>query len=131
MHVKSILLLFLLPLAGIVSGCGPESNPPVATAKPPADPYVRGVVTGPVGQQLTPDDRRTAGKAQYTAISEGKRKSWRGKAGTFGFIEPGAVGNGVGGKCREYSHTIYLNGRPQTAKGSACETQPGSWNVVS
>ena len=124
--------LVLLPLVGVLAGCGGAGNEALSpAAKAPADPYVRGAVAGPVGRQLTEQDRLIAGKAQFSAVSEGKRKSWRGKAGSFGYIEPGAISSGVSGKCREYSHTVYLNGRPKTAKGSACETNPGNWSVVS
>jgi len=65
------------------------------------------------------------------SVVDGKRRSWRGKAGSFGYIVPGPVSAGVRGNCRDYSHTIYLNGRPQTGKGSACQTAPGQWTIVS
>ncbi|MCC2098168.1 MAG: hypothetical protein KDJ29_14830 [Hyphomicrobiales bacterium] len=107
-----------------------EASRPAANA-PRVDPVLAGVVAGPMGTALTQEDRLIAGKAQYQAIVDGKRRSWRGKAGSFGYIEPGPVASGIKGNCREYSHTIYLNGRPQAGKGSACETAPGQWSIAS
>ena len=121
---------FCLVVAAALSACGGAENAPKPNATAPtADPYAAGVVMGPVGKDLTEADRAVAGKAQYNAISNGKRLSWRGKGGSFGFITPGAQTGGSGSGCREYSHTIYVNGRPNTGKGKACQIGPDSWKI--
>lgn len=128
------MALLFVPLAVLVAGCnGPGSSAPVAATPPAprADPVLAGAVTGPAGQGLTAGDREIAGKAQFAAIVDGQRRSWRGKGGTFGYISPGPVAAGSGGGCREYTHTIYLNGRPNSARGKACQASPGQWNIVS
>jgi surface antigen len=32
--------------------------------------------------------------------------------------------------CRQYTHTIYVNGQPQAARGTACKNPDGSWSPV-
>jgi surface antigen len=129
LHIFRQFGLALLAL-GTLAACNGSGNAPEPAARAPADPFATGVVMGPLGKSLTEADRKTAGKAQYTAISTRKRLSWRGKGGSFGYIVPGAVSGGAGG-CREYSHTIYINGRPGTGKGKACQIGPDSWKIES
>lgn len=124
----SLAVSLSIPVAGC--GGGEQPKPVAQPAAPRPDPVLAGVVVTPIAGALTPGDRIIAGKAQYNAVVEGKQRSWKGKGGTFGFISPGPARSGAKGNCREYSHTIYVNGRPQTGKGSACETAPGQWSYV-
>jgi surface antigen len=32
--------------------------------------------------------------------------------------------------CRQFTHTIYIDGRPQTARGTACRNPDGTWQPV-
>jgi surface antigen len=32
--------------------------------------------------------------------------------------------------CRDYTHTIYIDGRPQTMRGTACRNPDGTWSNV-
>ena len=111
------------------SGDGVGASPVLAALPtvPAGPPPVSGVVAGPVGSSLNEADRRVAADAQYDALEKGQRKSWKSKAGTaFGFVEPGASNGG----CREYSHTVYIDGRPQTGKGEGCRQPDGSWRLT-
>lgn len=123
------LIIMTVALAGCTANT--SSPPQPAATAPQPDPILAGVVAGPIGQQLSPGDREIAGKAQLAAIVDGQRRSWKGKGGTFGFIAPSPVSSGLQGNCRDYSHTIYINGRPQTGRGSACQSAPGQWRIVS
>lgn len=114
--------------AAALSGCASTASPPTtATAAPVAAPLppAPGVVGGAVGQALDEKDRETAIAAQQQAISSGERKSWRGAHGAYGFILPGPES----GACRDYTHRIFINGRPQEAKGQAC-LQNGEWRAA-
>jgi len=125
MRISMVIAIFG---CGLVAAC--SSTPPpqaAAPAGPPPKPFLDGVVMGDTGRSLTDQDRQTAGEAQYAAIETGQRKSWRGKGGTYGFIEPG----GQSGSCRDYSHTIYIDGRPKTGNGSACLEANGNWKYRS
>ena len=33
--------------------------------------------------------------------------------------------------CRDYTHTIYISGQPQVARGTACRQPDGTWKPVS
>ncbi len=113
----------------MLAGCGGVGRSPTPVVQ--TNPFLAGAVLGAAGKGLSDRDRKIAGKAQYDAISEGKRLSWKGADGSFGFILPGPVSGAGSNSCREYSHTIYLNGRPSSGKGKACKTGSGRWNIVS
>jgi len=110
-----------------MAGCGPSGPSPAvkqpAVAEPSGPPPPAGVIAGPLGATLSDADRQTAFNAQIDALDSGQRKSWKGKGAVFGYIEPGAD---VGG-CRDYTHTVYLDGRPQSGKGNACKQPNGGW----
>ena len=125
--------LHLIILAGLapLAACGPTAPPPVAAVVPVAPPVpagpppVAGVIAGPLGASLSEADRRVAADAQYAALEKGERKSWKAKTGTtFGFVEPGAES----GACREYTHTVYVDGRGKSEQGRGCRSA-GEWRL--
>lgn len=127
---KATLAMSLLCAASGLSACNSAPAPapivaeaPVVTAPPPPAP---GVIGGSIGQSLGEKDRATAIAAQQDAVSSGARKSWRGEKGAYGFVTPGSEN----GACRDYTHKIFINGRPQEAKGQACR-ENGEWRVTS
>ena len=120
--------LALVALAAL-SGCGTTSadTPPPAAAAVvaplPPPPYV-GLASGLLGQSLTANGRSAADKAELAAVSSGERKTWRGDDGSYGYIAPGAST----GDCRDFTHTIYINGRPTVGSGKACKAGD-SWKL--
>jgi len=115
----------------LLAGCQSVGAPPPvsaantpAVAAPPAP--APGVIGAAIGQTLDETDRTAAIAAQQDAIASGNRKSWRGGSGAYGFITPGPESGG----CREYTHRVFINGRPQEAKGRACQ-ENGLWRVTS
>jgi len=90
-----------------------------------------GILGGAIGAQLDEADRQAAYNAQADALSSGQRRAWRGPDGGYGYIVPGPEVARAEGECREYMHTIYINGRPQTGSGLACLQPDGSWQIVS
>ena len=131
---KAIMTGGALALALALGACN-STAPAVATAAAPSEPVVAapeppaaGVVGAAIGRELDEHDKQKAIAAQQEAVNAGVRKTWRGAHGAYGFIEPGAEG-GVSG-CRDYTHKIYINGRPQEAKGQACKGATG-WRVTS
>ncbi len=110
-----------------LAACAPAAPPrvaaPVVAPEPAGPPPPAGVIAGPLGAQLSEADRQTAFDAQVDAVENGKRKSWKGKSGSFGFIETGADNGG----CRDYTHTVFVDGRAQSGKGNACKTAEGGW----
>ncbi|MBY6239767.1 hypothetical protein [Methylosinus sp. Sm6] len=120
----------LLAGAAALAGCNtsaPESAKVAVAATP--EPPAPGVIGSAIGRELDAADRETAIAAQQEAVSSGQRRSWRGAHGAYGFIEPAAE-DGLGG-CRGYTHKVFINGRPQQAKGQACKRPDGSYRVAS
>ena len=117
----------LLALAAL-SGCGmtsADTPPPAAAAvvAPPPPPYV-GLASGSLGQSLNANGKAAADKAELAAVASGERKTWRGDDGSYGYIAPGAAS----GDCRDFTHTVYINGRPQVGSGKACKSGE-SWKL--
>ncbi len=123
---RQILLKFfwfflLITLASCQSSSPPVLDPKAEAPPPPAP----GVVGNTIGQTLDKPDRARAIAAQQDAITTGLRKSWRGAHGVYGFIILTAETNG----CRDYTHKIFINGRPQEARGQAC-LEKDAWRVM-
>ena len=99
-----------------------------------AGAVIGGLVGGAIGNALDEEDRRRAYAAEMDALEgggPGAPVAWRGR---------NAYGTVVAGppypyqsyeRCREYTHTIYIQGRPQTARGVACRQPDGTWAPVS
>jgi surface antigen len=114
--------------AVFLGGCSPSTPtpsapPPIVQAIPDGPPPPAGVIAGPLGSSLTEADRQTASDAQIAALDKGEKRSWKGKSAVFGYVEPGAENGG----CRDYTHTVFIDGRPQSGKGSACRQSNGTW----
>lgn len=127
---KLLFSLSLTSISPILAACNSSAPPPVQ-APAPVDNALQGFVMKPEVAALGERERRTAGDAQFRAVSEGQRISWKGSGGSFGFVEPGPERPGPSGVCRDYAHTIYLNGRPVRGAGEACRSASGVWRIVS
>lgn len=133
-------------LAASTAGCavgGFGAIGPVAAAPPPSvapEPVSYGAfLEGPVGQKLAGADRDKALAAEQDAVAAGQRRTWRGTAGTYGYVEPAAAGapstEGAlpvagGDACRTFTSTIYLGGRPQVGHGRGCPGPDGTMRIV-
>jgi surface antigen len=51
-------------------------------------------------------------------------------SGRRGTIVPGPQFDRRGMPCRSFTHTIYIDGRPQVARGDACKNPDGTWTLV-
>jgi hypothetical protein len=118
------LFLCLSALAACTTSAPEAAKVAPAAPEPPAP----GVIGSAIGRELDAADREVAITAQQEAVTSGQRKSWRGARGAYGFIEPAAE-EGLGG-CRDYTHKVYINGRPQQAKGQACKRPDGTYRVT-
>ena len=88
-----------------------------------------------IGAAMDDEDKQRAYAAQIEALEQGPPGApvaWRNPdSGRYGSIVPGPQYDQQGLKCRQYTHTIYIDGRPQTARGAACRNPDGSWSPVS
>jgi len=99
-----------------------------------AGAVIGGLVGGAVGNALDEEDRRRAYDAELRALEAegpGAPVSWRGDRGAYGTIVAGPpYAYQSFQRCREYTHTVYVNGQPQTARGIACRNPDGTWTQV-
>ena len=95
---------------------------------------VGGLLGNRIGAAMDDEDKRRAYAAQIQALESsgaGAPVAWRNPAsGRYGSVVPGPVYDQGAMKCRQYTHTIYVNGQPQAARGTACKNPDGSWSPV-
>jgi surface antigen len=90
-----------------------------------------GLLGNSVGRSLDQDAQARAYEAEYAAFDSGRRSDWNAPSGAYGYIEPGPVYYDTAGQCRRFTHTIYIDGRPQAGSGVACRNPDGTWQIVS
>ena len=91
-----------------------------------------GIVGNRIGASMDDEDKRRAYAAQIQALESGPPGApvaWRNPAsGRYGSVVPGQAYDQGAMKCRPYTHTVYINGQPQAARGTACKNPDGSWS---
>jgi surface antigen len=94
-----------------------------------------GLIGNRIGAALDDEDRQRAYAAQMEALETGQSGApvtWRNPdSGRYGTVVPGPAYQQAAMQCRQYSHTIYIDGRPQTARGTACRNADGTWTPMS
>jgi surface antigen len=87
-----------------------------------------------IGASLDDEDRERAYAAQMDALDRGQAGapvSWKNPdSGRYGTVVPGPAYVENGRNCRSYTHTIYIDGHPQTVRGTACRNPDGSWTAL-
>src|SRR6187200_3766627 len=95
---------------------------------------IGGIVGNRIGASMDDEDKRRAYAAQIQALESGPSGApvaWRNPdSGRYGSIVPGPAYDSNGMNCRQFTHTIYIDGKPQTARGTACRNPDGSWQPV-
>lgn len=96
-----------------------------------AGALIGGMIGNRIGAAMDDEDKRRAYEAQMAALENGPSGApvaWRNPdSGRYGSIVPGPAYDRRGAKCRDFTHTIYIDGRPQTARGIACRNPDGTW----
>jgi len=95
---------------------------------------IGGLIGNRIGASMDEEDRRRAYYAQMQAFEEPTDAPvvWRSpRTGYYGEVVPGPVYYVRGVRCRPYTHTIYIRGRPEVARGRACRNPDGTWTPVS
>lgn len=87
-----------------------------------------------IGRSLDRADRIALGNAQNRAhfAPVGQSIQWSNPdSGNYGEIRPTREGQSNTGRyCREYQHSVVINGQTQQAYGVACRQPDGSWEVI-
>jgi len=88
-----------------------------------------------IGAALDDEDKKRAYEAEMNALERGPSGApvgWRNPdSGRYGSVVPGPAYVQNGRNCRAYTETIYIDGRPQTARGTACRNPDGTWTPLS
>jgi surface antigen len=145
------LPLLALALAGCSStGTARVAQAPVATQPVIAQPLVpttaqtvqtarlttsiaNGFVDPAALALMTAKDSNEANSAQFYALQFGRPgapRQWAGDKGTTGSVAVGPYVRVNNLDCRDFTHTVKLNGTDYVKKGTACREQNGNWNVV-
>jgi len=99
-----------------------------------AGAVVGGIVGSEIGKNLDERDRQLAQEAEYDALERGQSgisRQWRDPDnGHYGEIVPSRPYKRGVADCRDYTHTIYIDGRPQQMRGTACRNSDGTWQNV-
>lgn len=95
---------------------------------------IGGIAGNEIGKRLDDADRRAAAEAEYNALEYGRSgvaSPWRNPdTGHYGTVVAGKPFKRERNFCREYTHTIYIEGRPESVKGVACRDDDGTWRIV-
>jgi surface antigen len=93
-----------------------------------------GLIGNRIGASIDDEDRRRAYAAQMQALETGPSGApvaWRNPdTGRYGNVVPGPAYQTNGATCRQYTHTVYIDGTPQTQRGTACRNPDGTWTAL-
>ena len=96
---------------------------------------IGGLIGNRIGASMDEEDRRMAYEAEMAALERGQVGApvgWRNpESGRYGNIVPGPVYVERGARCRAYTHTVYIGGRPEVVRGTACRNPDGTWTALS
>jgi surface antigen len=95
---------------------------------------IGGLIGNRIGASMDDEDKQRAYSAQVEALERGpsgRAVPWKNPdSGRYGSVVPGAAYQANGLTCRPYTHTIYIDGRPQVARGTACRNPDGTWTAM-
>ncbi|QPC42070.1 glycine zipper 2TM domain-containing protein [Kaustia mangrovi] len=89
------------------------------------------VLGSELGRQLDQQAQQQAYYATEQAVYTGRPQEWDySRTGSHGRVVPGDTYRSSGRLCRDFSHTIYVEGRREVVHGTACQLADGSWRIV-
>jgi surface antigen len=100
-----------------------------------AGAVVGGIVGNDIGRSLDARDRELARRAEYEAWESGPPRQpvrWRNPDnGRYGEIIVEDYYYRGPSRCRDFVHRVWIDGRPQAMRGTACRNPDGTWTQVS
>jgi surface antigen len=91
-----------------------------------------GFLGNQIGANMDAQDEAYYGQAHGQALAYGGSHNWNNpQSGHYGTVQTGPVQVINNSQCRSYNSTIYVNGRPEVATGTACQQPDGSWRLIS
>lgn len=99
-----------------------------------AGAFIGGIIGHDIGRQLDQRDRMLAQQAEMDAFERGQSGrpvTWRNPDnGRYGEVIPEPAYVDRGRNCRPFTHKVYIDGRPQAMRGTACRNPDGTWTNV-
>lgn len=88
-----------------------------------------------IGRSLDRADRAAMAQTTNRALEDGRSgeaQEWRNPdSGNYGYVTPQpAYQNNAGDYCREYQQEVIVDGKRESAYGTACRQPDGSWKIV-
>jgi surface antigen len=95
---------------------------------------VGGIVGNEIGRSLDERDRELARQAEFDAWERGPPRQpvrWRNPDnGRYGEVIAEDYYYRGSSRCRDFIHKVYIDGRPQAMRGTACRNPDGTWTQV-
>ena len=89
------------------------------------------IVGASIGRDLDERDREYAYLAADRSLRSNRVEYWKNpSSGHRGEFRPHRSYDRDGDTCRDFTHTIWVDGEPEPVEGTACELADGSWRVV-
>lgn len=129
-------LCAVVALSGCQTTKGGDSSGFFGSSKPTASATfisaLQGGIVGRTGIELSDSDKQRALEAEYRALEGagvGQPVVWSGRnvSGKVIAAAPYQVGSQ---NCRQYTHTLTVEGKETIARGSACRNDNGSWSPL-
>src|ERR1700681_3238886 len=91
---------------------------------------IGGMIGNRIGAGMDDEDKQRAYAAQVQALESGRSGAagaWKNPdSGRYGSVVPGPAYQSNGMQCRQFTHTVYIDGRPEVARGNACRNPDGT-----
>lgn len=155
--MQKLTFAVILASSLVLTGCGPEANKAdtglavgaiaggiIGTAVGRGNGRIAGAIVGTVaggiigselGRSMDREDQRLAYEAELDALERGEDDRvvvWRNpRNGRYGEVVPARRYSRGPSVCRDYIHKVYIDGRPQSVRGTACRNPDGTWTAVS
>jgi surface antigen len=97
-----------------------------------AGTLVGGYLGNRLGAHFSAADRQEAAAAERSAVASGQPTGWSNpESGNSGRVTPTRTYNDTAGRtCREFEHTVLVDGRPESGRGIACRNANGEWELA-
>ena len=85
-----------------------------------------------LGAHFSAVDRQEAAAAERSAVTSGEATRWSNpETGNSGAVTPTRTFSDAAGRtCREFEHTVMVDGRPESGHGTACRNANGEWELA-
>ena len=95
---------------------------------------IGGIADSKIGKSLNPEDLNAAAEAEFQALETGKTgvaSPWRNPTnGRYGSVVASRPFKQQNIFCRQFTHTVYIDGKPKILRGIACRDKKGRWQNI-